>query len=139
MRLVGGYDQEVAAWASERFGRPIIGPFSAFGVLNNRNELCGAAIFGDFYKGGNIELTYYGPGTAARGIIRDLCRYAFNQCGVSRVTAKTMRANAVCQHLLPKLGFHFEGIQKRYYGTDKSSDALTFVLFRKDAKRWLGA
>lgn len=137
MNLVGGMDQEVAAWASQQVGIKFVQPLSAFGIVHE-GSIRGAAIFNDFYPGGNIELTYIGPGTISRRVLRGLIRYAFDQCGAGRVTAKTRKHNTVARRLLPKAGFTLEGTAKRYYGTAKGDDALIFVLYRDKAMRWLG-
>lgn len=140
MLLVGGQDQVVADWAGQAFGKPFLQPLSAFGITEADGLLKGAVIFNDFQgKNANIEMTYFGPGTISRGIIRALAAYAFIQNNVSRVTCKTRRDNVIARKILPRLGFKFEGVLKRYWGTEKGSDALIFMLDRNSAKRWLGA
>ncbi len=138
MKLVGGHDQEVAAWAGRELGVTFMQPVAAFGIVDG-DQIKGAAIFNDFYHGGNIELTYLGCGTIRRGIIRQLAQYAFTGNGVSRVTCKTKYRNALVRKLLPRLGFKFECTLKRYYGTERGDDALVFVLTRDRAAKWLGA
>lgn len=138
MKILTGHDQEVAAWASNLLGKPIIQPFSAVGVLNSDNTLCGAAIFNDYQgPGGNIEFTYFGPQTLTRSIVKWLATYAFVTNSVSRVTFKTHRSNHLVRKLLTKHGMAFEGTLKRYYSTAKSGDALVFMLDRRNAALWL--
>lgn len=138
MLLIGNQDQAVADWASAVLGKPIVQPFAALGVTEQDGLLKGAAIFNDFQgKNANIELTYVGPGTLRRGIIRQIAQYAFGLNSASRVTCKTHRKNVTARKLLPRLGFRMEGTLKRYYGTTKGDDALVYVMDRNDAKRWL--
>ena len=137
MKLIGGIDTAVGEWAGKMMGKPIIEPFAAFGIAHG-DRLVGAAIFNDFQgPNANIELTYIGPGTITRSVIRGLATYAFAQNKVSRVTCKTMRRNAVARKLLPRLGFKFEGTLKRYWGTASGDDALIYYMDRTAAKRWL--
>ncbi len=136
--LIGGHDQEVTAWAGHELGVTFMQPVAAFGIVDD-GQIKGAAIFNDYYVGGNIEMTYLGCGTISRRIIRELANYAFRKNGVSRVTCKTKRSNFVVKKLLPRLGFGLECTLKRYYGTERGDDALVFVLSRERAAKWLGA
>jgi len=112
-------------------------PFVAVGVADDQGNICGASVFNDFYKGGNVEFTHVGPGTLNRGIIRELVRYCFKQLKVTRVTAKTKRSNKLVRTILPRVGFVFEVTQKRYFGPSRGDDALVFVMTRENAKRWM--
>ncbi len=139
MILVGGQDQKVAKWASLVLGKPIVQPYAAFGIIEPDGLLRGAAIFNDYQgPGGNIEMTYVGAGTMTRKVLKALAHYAFVSCAASRVTFKTMRQNIVTRKLLGKAcrGLTHEGVLRRYYTTEKSGDALVYVLSRENAKRW---
>ena len=141
MILIAGEDEKVAEWAGLALGKPFVHPYCAFGIVEADGLLRGAAIFNNYQgPGANIELTYVGPGTLGRNILRELARYAFNACGASRVTIKTMRKNILVRKLLgnKRHGLEFEGVLKRYYDTEKSGDALVYVLHKDNAKRWLG-
>lgn len=137
MQLVGGFDDLVAEWAGERLGVAFCAPYTAFGIVDDAGSIRGATVFNDFYPGGNIEMTHVGPGTLTRQVQRGLIRYAFIQCGASRLTAKTPFRNAMVRRLLPKAGFRYEFTQKRYFGPERGDDALCYVLFREDAAKWL--
>lgn len=138
MQLVGGHDQEVAAWAGAQLGVKFVQPLSAIGVVNADGALVGASVFNDYYPGGNLEWTYVGPGSLKPRVLKDLARYAFIDLGAARVTAKTRRSNAIVRKLLPHAGFAYEATQKRYFGPERGDDALVFVLFREHATRWIG-
>lgn len=137
--LIGGQDQTVLDWASAVLNKKFVQPASAFGITDENGLLKGAAIFNDYYKGGNIEMTYIGAGTFSRSIMKGLARYAFTACQVSRVTLKTQRANLVVRKLLKagRLGWQFEGVIPRYFGPTKQDDALTFVLYKHKAPKWM--
>jgi len=138
MRVLPGHDEEVARWVSQHLGKPILAPYAAMGVLDDDGVLRGAAVFNDYQgPGGNIEFTYYGPETLTRSVIRWLANYAFVTNKASRVTFKTHRSNHLVRKLLNKHGMVFEGVLRRYYNTDKGSDALVFMLDRRNAARWL--
>lgn len=134
---VPGHDQAVAEWASARTGFNFFAMYAAFGIVGNDGVLEGAAIFSDYYPGGNVELTYVGAGTLTRAILRQIGYYSYQTLGVSRITAKTQRRNATVCRLLPKAGFEFECIQKRYYGPNKDDDAIVYSLPFHKAERWL--
>ncbi len=138
MHVLTGHDQEVAAWVGPLLGKPIIAPFACFGILDGSNALRGAAVFNDYQgPGGNIEFTYYGPETLTRPIIRWLANFAFVTNKASRVTFKTHKSNHVVRKLLAKHGMTYEATLRAYYDTAKGSDALVFMLDRKNAARWL--
>lgn len=137
MQPVFGFDAEVAAWAGAQLGVSFQQPFKAMGVLDARNLIRGAAIFNEHYTGGNIEMTLVGPGMLTWSVQKAIMQFSFVNCGASRLSAKTARRNATVRRLLPKAGFQFEGVQKRYYGPEKGDDALCYVLFREQAGKWL--
>lgn len=137
MLLVGGSDQIVIEWASQVLNKRFVQPAAAHGVTEADGLLKGAAIWNDYYPGGNMELTYVGPNTLRRNVMRDMARYAFGACGVSRVTCKTRRDNLIVRKLLPRLGFDLEGTHPRYFGPKKEDSALIFVLMRHKAPAWL--
>jgi len=134
---LAGHDDEVATWAGEQLGVRFTRPYRAIGVLDDLGTLIGAAVFNDYYRHGNVELTYVGPGSLSRRIIRALASFAFNDLQVSRITAKTKRRNGIACKLLPRAGFKFEFVQKRYFGPDRGDDAVVYALSCDDAERWL--
>lgn len=141
MLLIDGQDAQVAEWAGRCMGTQFVGPLSALGIVEPDGKLRGAAIFNDFQgTGGNIELTLIGPGALTPSVMRGIAEYAFVHCNAARMSCKTRRDNIYMRKLLgqKRHGFRFEGVSPRYYDTEKGGDALRFVLFKEDAKRWLG-
>lgn len=136
MGVLIGHDAAVAEWVSARTGMHFRPPFVAMGAVDSRGALTGGFIWTQFYRGGNIEITIAGH-RWQKDFIRSCFRYAFIQCGCSRITARTRRGNALARRLLPKLGFQFEFTQKRYFGPDRNDDGLVFVMYRESAQKWL--
>jgi RimJ/RimL family protein N-acetyltransferase len=133
---VFGKDQLVAEFVSAGIGDHFSPPYVCIGFSKDAKTLCGGAIFNN-WNGANIEISIYGPGALTRGAIRVACRYAFGQSNATRMTAKTRRSNKRMQALLPRLGFTFEGVQKRFFGPDRADDALLYALFPQDAEKWM--
>lgn len=137
MDLIYGQDEAVAAWAGERLGVAFQRPYVAIGIARS-GESCGAAVFNEHYRGGNIELTFVGHGMLSRRVQKALAEFAFLRCGASRITIRTMRRNLTARKLLGRGNrFHFEGVQRQYYGPEKGDDALVYVLFKEQAGKWL--
>lgn len=137
MKLLFGHDKTVADWASQKTGRPLRCWHHAIGVLDSEGVLVGAASFHDM-NGSNVEIAFYGPRSASPSVMRGLARFAFDTLGVHRVTAKTPRQNKIVTRHLPRWGFRFEGVMRRYYGAGKRLDAILFGLVREDAAKLLG-
>ena len=136
MQLVFGRDVEVAQWVARRLDLVIVPPYAAIGATRDGRTLCAGAVFNQ-WNGANLEVTLYGPGCLSRGAIRAVCHYAFSQVGARRLSAVTRRSNKAMQRLLPRLGFRFEGVARRYFGPYRRDDALRFVLFPDAADRWM--
>ena len=129
-------DDSVAIWAGEQLGVTFQQPYTAFGFVRN-NEIKGAVVFNDYYRGGNVGITYVGSRSFGKQQISFMCAFAFNELKASRVTARTRRANKVMRSMLPRFGFQYESTQKKFYGPEKGDDALVFVMYPEDAQRWL--
>lgn len=136
MQLVFGQDTIVADYVFNNLGLALVPPYTAIGGTKDGKTLCIGAVFNQF-NGSNIEITLFGPGGLTRGNIRGVYHYIFEQLKVNRVSAKTRRSNKSMQRLLPRFGFKFEGISARYFGPQKADDAIRFVLFPDDARKWI--
>ncbi len=135
---IGGHDQAVAQWAAEQFQGKLNfwSMHSAFGIGNEDGHLVGAALFSDYYPGGNVELTFVGPGTLTRYILNQICYHAFVTLGASRITCKTRPSNSNVIRLLKKAGFKWEGKHSSYFGPGKDDAAVLFSFPVKQATRW---
>lgn len=134
MRLVFGQDEDVSAFVAQGLGINISPPFVAIGVVDRSDNPIGGIVFNQ-WNGANLEITIYGRGIIQRGIIAGTYWYAFEQCGASRLTAKTKRSNKLMRKLLPRLGYKYEGTMKNYYKS--GDDALIFRLDPEEAQKWM--
>lgn len=136
MRILAGQDEHIAAWAGQELGIVFQEPYTAFGFIE-RDKVKGAVIFNDYYRGGNVEITYVGAHSFRKQQVSFMCKFAFQELGCSRVTARTRRGNALMRKLLPRFGFQYECTQKRFYGPTQEDDGISFVLWPNAAAKWL--
>lgn len=136
MQLLTRHDAEVGQWLGERLGVAIVPPFGAIGVTDDAGALLGGWVISGYNKF-NADLTIYGPKAITRRTIRACYAHLFLDLKVTRVTARTRRDNETMRDLLPRLGFQFECVARRYYGPNKRHDAFVFALFPDNAKKWL--
>lgn len=139
MHWIPGHDRVVADWAQRQFGNAFNfwAMHSAFGVARDDGTLVGAAIFSDYYPGGNVELTYFGPGTLSRRLLNEMSFHAFVTLGCSRVTCRTRKGNTETIRLLKKAGFRWEGQMKRYFGPRDEDAAVLFSFPVEQAAKYM--
>lgn len=138
LAAVHGHDKTVAGWAQGQFeGLNFSTMHSAFGVVDSTGSLVGAALFSDYYPGGNVELTYTGAGTLTRAIITEIGYHAFVTLRASRVTCRTRKSNVPTIRLLKKAGFKWEGNMKRFYGPLEDDTAVVFSFPVESATKWM--
>lgn len=131
--LVIGRDIEVAAWAFKTFGFHPTQYCMAVGIAGDHG-LVAACLF-HAHNGPDVELSYYGPNTLTLSIVKRLAKIAVEYLGVSRITARTSRANKVMTRGIKKIGFEYEGIRKCGYG---NQDAVMYGLYGKNLARLAG-
>lgn len=136
MNLVFGHDEVVAEWAEKKLGYKIPNRLCSVGVIRADGSLCGAAVFHNFNRA-NVELSFFGPGAVTRGIVVGIMEFIFERFDVSRVTGMTQRGHRRVVKGLPKIGFKFEGVARRFYGDKKRLDGIMFGLTRRDATVFL--
>lgn len=139
MKFVVGRDQEVLDYTAQQLGYPLAPSCIAFGVVatNEPNGALHGGVVLSGWNGANIYITIFMPGCMHRHLIRDCFRYVFRELGCQRLSARTKRDNVTMRQLFPRLGFQFEGLQRRYFGPSKGEDALQFVLTRDQAEKWM--
>jgi hypothetical protein len=135
VEAIFGHDADVGLWMSRMLGQPISPPFVAIGFILH-DKLAGACIFNG-WNGANLDITIFGPGCLQRSAIRTAYRYAFQQTGATRLTARTKRSNKLMRELMPRLGFVQEFVMIKYYGPMRADDAFCFRLTPFDAQRWM--
>lgn len=136
MDLLVGHDATVGKWMGDQMGCEFVQPFGAVGVLADDGTLCGGWVLNG-YNGFNADLTICGPGFVNRRTIAACYAHLFIDLKLTRATAHVRRDNAKHRNTLPRLGFKFECVQRRYYGPRKRDDAFVFALFPDQAERWL--
>lgn len=136
MKLVFDRPELVAQWVYSQLGTSIPAAYAAFGATRDGVNLCAGAVFTD-YTGSNIEVTLVAPGAFNRTLIAAVCRYAFVQMRVTRLSAKTKRSNKRMRQIMPRMGWKFEGISERYFGPTRGDDAIRFVAFYDQARKWI--
>jgi hypothetical protein len=133
--LLTGHDEAVGAWIGNKLGQTIVPPFAAVGVLKD-GHLAGGWVLNGF-NSFNGDLTIFAPGVLTRRTIGACYAHLFIDHGLIRVTGRTRRDNATMRALFPRLGFQMESVARRYYGPHRKDDAFVFVLFARDAQKWI--
>lgn len=108
----------------------------AIGVVSG-NRLCAVAVYHHFRPAvPDIEMTMTAdsPRWAAKGAVRFLLAYPFEQLGCVRVTALIGRKNKRSRRLVEGLGWKLEGTCRRAW--DGRQDCMVYGML-KDECRWL--
>jgi len=129
-------DAQVAAWAFETYHRAPMHVDRALGILDN-GLLVGAVLFTN-YNTLNAELSYYGKSTATVGIFRAIARIALYELRLARLTVIVPKRPSYLLKRVSKLGFKYEGVQRRNYGHTDSprNTGCRFVMFREDLEKF---
>lgn len=130
-------DELVAAWAFQTHNRFPMKVDRALGIIEN-NQIVGAALFTN-YNSIDAEFSYYGKGTITLGIARALARIALYELRLARCTFIVPKRPTFLSKKLHKLGFRYEGVQRRHYGPSDSSrhTGCRFVLFKEDIEKFI--
>jgi RimJ/RimL family protein N-acetyltransferase len=124
-------DHMVAHWTWQTWQLTPMPVNWAMGLVRD-GYLVGSALF-QWYNGNNIELNYYGPGTATVGVAKVLARVALKRFNVQRVTLRTENTNLAIIRGMMKFGFRLEGMERRFYGRDRH--AVRLVMFREEIEK----
>jgi hypothetical protein len=137
---------KVGEWIMSHFDRKPTAPYRAIGMLDEAGKLIGGAMFNGF-NGSNVDVTLVVP-YISRKLIVTVFTYTFIYLRCQRVTARVRRGGPKERPplafppkkgklpILQRLGFHFEGTAKRWYGPGVENDALVFCMLR-DECFWL--
>lgn len=131
--------RSVGGWYFSKIEKPnydILSLYCAMGIVKPDGTLAGAAIFTN-YNHANIEVHFYGPNAVTPKTWRSVLRFAFLDLKVLRLTTMTNRGNKKVLRVLPRLGFKYETSLKRFYGLDRTQDAIVHVIYREDIQRFL--
>jgi hypothetical protein len=131
--------KSIGGWYFSKIEKPNYDTLSLYcvmGILDENNFLKGAIIFTN-YNTYNIEVHAYAPKCMNSKVWRTVLRFVFGKLKVERLTTMTYRGNRKLLNLLPRMGFRYETSLKRFYGLDKSYDAIVHVIFKEDIERFL--
>lgn len=134
MNLVHRDKERVAAWVAERIGvSGKWGGFYAIGV--ERDGELTAGIVMNNYSGTNAtcHIAVSRPGKDMIALFKAFCDYAFNQCGMKRLTGIVPMSMPDVIEFDKKLGFEEEFVIK---DGDMTGDLQMMVMWR-DKCRWI--
>jgi RimJ/RimL family protein N-acetyltransferase len=131
MTLLFGSDAEVSKWAASQLNSSFLGFVLAVGVVNEKQELVGAAILHN-WSHNDIELSIVGKMT--RQLIIAAAWLAFSRVG--RITVRVPRRKKRILKAAVKYGFRLEGTIRRLYGPFKRDDGIVFGLLKSEAARF---
>jgi RimJ/RimL family protein N-acetyltransferase len=133
--VVYGFDKCVAAWASERLGRPVGGEWPRTIAIFRKGEIVAAVIYYDYrHPDIHASIASTTPAWATKDALAAIMRYPFIQLGCKRITAGTEASNHPAREFLCRLGFKQEGYHR---DAAPNGDVVSYGLLRKDAARWL--
>lgn len=132
MRLVFNHDDEIAAWMGRKLGVQIAPPYTVIGAQDRDGVLRAGFLFND-WNGSNIELTVVSERALSKGIFRALAHYVWDQLGAQRCTIRTREGNTLVLQMAERIGWAWEGVQRRYYPDGESAVILGML---RDECRW---
>ena len=140
MRLVWGLDAQVAEFVAMQFPlaqeRGGFNTFRAVGVATDDGTLVGG-IVGSEYRGHDMNLSIYAarPDFLRPAMIGELCRWAFGEAGLKRLTAEIAKKNRRARAFVEHVGFVLEGNKR--HGWHDGQDDMCIYGMTADRCRWL--
>lgn len=124
MRLALGHDREIAAWVATRI--PHVNTFGAensraFGVVCD-DTLVAGVVFNEYQPDyGTIAVSVAAdtPRWAARGIIKGILSYPFEQLNVNKLWSAMMHTNERAIRFNKGIGFTQEAVLRDHFGPRK--------------------
>jgi hypothetical protein len=135
VRLLLGYDEQVAVWAAARIPHMGVPPEKCvgMGIVDGSGHLRGAALFHGYtpaYRSIDISFVLESPRWLTLPVTAGIMAYPFIQLHCGRVTAATPRKSASARRFLEKFGFKREGLVRRGFGD--FGDAVVYGLTERD-------
>lgn len=103
-------NMSIAGIAGAQLGITFAPPFIALASIDDNGIIGGIVIFNN-YDGANIDITAVGKGAWSPRVVRDICRYVFNQLGCARITAKVRKNDRKTRKLLNKHSYFETGLR----------------------------
>lgn len=126
--------EAIAGWYGAQVGQPVRMPYVAIARISGEGRFICAVLL-DGYNGANIDLHITGRPT--RDVVDFVFGYAFRHLKCTRVSARPPRWNARARKDAMRMGFEFEGVEKRFFGTRRADDAIVYRLDPSAAERWM--
>lgn len=140
MRLVWGLDREVAEFVAAQFpiaaARGGFNTFRAVGIADDGDRLVGG-IVGSEFRGHDMNLSIYAarPDFLRPAMIAELCRWAFVETRLKRLTAEIAKKNRRARAFVEHVGFAIEGTKR--HGWHDGADDMCIYGMTADRCRWL--
>lgn len=126
----------VYEWYTQQTGKQVPETCGVIAVLDADVKIIGCVFFVE-YTGANIEAHLHLPKCLNRFVIKFVLNYVFNQLKCIRFTVKPPRNKKRVLRNAIKMGFQYETTLKSYYGLTKGDDAIVYVMYKDQAKKWI--
>jgi hypothetical protein len=134
-----GQDEAAAKFIGSRLGIVFFPPYEILACLDE-NPAGGLDLRGGYVLNGrsaaNLDLSMFGRGCLCLEAFAKLAHRVFVVMGCQRATARCRRSNKEMRGYMERLGWVYEGCQRRYWGATKYDDAMIYGLLPGDC-RWL--
>jgi ribosomal-protein-alanine N-acetyltransferase len=126
----------LVAGVTERQGRPV-----HWAIRTADDALIGGCGFDGFQVGKShrgevgywLAKTYWGRGIMT-AVVQRVCRLAFEEFGLAKITAHVFMSNPASARVLEKCGFREEGLLRKHFLKDgKFLDARLFALLSEES------
>jgi hypothetical protein len=124
MPVLLGHEQAVCEWAARKIGHSFEKPHAVIGWVSSEGRLTAAALFHGMYDRGNIDMGLVIDPPMARGFVRCVADYVFNQIDCSRITVRPPKSKSEAIKQLVRFGFKVECTSPDYYGTGEAAVQL---------------
>lgn len=129
MILLTGEHDIVAAYVGSHTGDQYTDVMRALGILSQEGRIIGGVLLTN-YTGFGVEMTLAGRGCISRTAWQAIGDMAFGELGCQRLSVTTRKSNKRVCRLAPRMHFRFEGIARRFYG---SEDGVVLSLLKDEA------
>lgn len=134
MKLLLGYDREVAEWVSRELAMDNgFGDCSAIGVVRDDKLIAGIVYHNYRPPGIEMSIASIDPRWCTRRILFHAFNYPFNQLNVKRITVLVDSENQPVRAFDERLGFIYEGTLKE---ANPNGDAALYRMLKSEC-RWI--
>ena len=133
VKLLVGYDAEVAQWVENQLGVYNFGKCTAIGMAHEGKLIAGVVYF--IYRPPSIEMAIASISRkfCTRTVLRHVFDYPFNQLNCKRITVMVNSKNHAVRKFDERLGFVHEGTLRDAHPND---DAEIYGMLKNEC-RWI--